>query len=96
MCSWGVGQCAHPPEEADGGVVGLHGPAPGQRQGMRDHDAVQGVLLHHPHPAPDQRLQASQHTGGHAHMGIRSQEDAMQRQHLRQAPAPVLNACDAF
>ncbi len=85
----GMVQGAHPAEEADGWVVRLDGAAPGQRQGLRNHDAVQGVLLHHSHPAPDQRLQASWRTWGHAHTGVRSQEGAVQRQHFRQAPAPA-------
>ena len=92
----GMVQCAHPPEEADGGVVGLHCAAPGQRQGLRDHDAVQGVLLHHSHPAPDQRLQASRRTGGHAHTGVRSQEGAVQRQHVRSSFGACFDAGDAF
>ena len=85
----GMVQCAHPAEEADGWVVRLDGAAPGQRQGLRNHDAVQGVLLHHSHPAPDQCLQASWRTWGHAHTGVRSREGGMQRQHVRQALAPV-------
>ena len=52
----------HPAEKADGWVVGLHGAAPGQRQGLRHHDAVQRIFVHYSHPAPDQRLHMADST----------------------------------
>lgn len=52
----------HPAEKADGWVVGLHGAAPGQRQGLRHHDAVQRIFVHYSHPAPDQRLHMAEST----------------------------------
>ena len=52
----------HPAEKADGWVVGLHGPSPGQRQGLRHHDAVQRIFVRYSHPAPDQRLHVADST----------------------------------
>ena len=52
----------HPAEKAHGWVVGLHGAAPGQRQGLRHHDAVQRIFVHYSHTAPDQRLHMADNT----------------------------------
>ncbi len=68
-CWWGEpemqarGLRAHPTKKADGWIVGLHSAAPGQRQGLRHHDAVQCILIRHSDPAPDQRLHTADSPG---------------------------------